>query len=166
MLNLDEVFARKKSQKQVAEFLFRNGIRVSPDARFYLGEIEIAGASIARVLDLDRRVVVETAQSIAKDQQLSEVYRKIKAAPLLKDVARDFGFGAIEIIPKDPASKGIILGVVKAITEAGISIRQMTTDDPMFANAQMTVVTDKPIPRELIDQMLKLPEVDKVIVIN
>jgi predicted regulator of amino acid metabolism with ACT domain len=45
MLDLDKVFSRKKSQKQVAEFLFRNGVRVTPDARFFLGEIEIAGAA-------------------------------------------------------------------------------------------------------------------------
>lgn len=166
MLNLDETFARKKSQKQVAEYLFRNGIRISKDGKFYLGEIAIPDAAIARVLDLDRRVVVETAQTIIRDRRLSAIYEKIKATPQLRDVAREFGFGAIEIIPKDPSSKGIILGVVKIITGAGISIRQIITDDPMFSNAEMTVVTEKPIPRELIDEMLKLPEIEKVTVLN
>jgi predicted regulator of amino acid metabolism with ACT domain len=166
MLDLDKVFSRKKSQKQVAEFLFRNGVRVTPDARFFLGEIEIAGTAIARPLDIDRRVVVETAQTINTDSRLAEIFNKLEATPLLKDVAKQFGFGAIGIIPKDPSSKGIILGVVKIIAESGISIRQITTDDPMFTNAEMSVVTDKPIPRELIDKMLRLPEIEKVVVIN
>ena len=56
--------------------------------------------------------------------------------------------------------------MVKIIAESGISIRQITADDPMFTNAEMSVVTDKPIPRELIDKMLRLAEIEKVVVIN
>jgi predicted regulator of amino acid metabolism with ACT domain len=103
---------------------------------------------------------------INRDSHLAGIFNKLEATPLLKNVAKEFGFGAIEIIPKNPSSKGIILGVAKIITEEGISIRQITTDDPMFTNAEMSLVTDKPIPRDLIDKMLRLPEIEKVVVIN
>jgi len=166
MLNLVESFGRKKAQLSVAEFLLKKGIRVSPEARFYFGEVEVSPSAIARALDLDRRVVSSTGEAIAQDPKIQKIFSKINSILLLRDVAPELGFGAIEIIPKDPASKGIILGVVRLITESGISIRQITTDDPMFSNAEMCIVTEEQIPRELIDKMLKIPEVKKVIVIS
>jgi predicted regulator of amino acid metabolism with ACT domain len=165
MLNLEEVFPRKKAQRQVAEFLLRKGIRVSPDAGFYVGDIAVSSAAIARSLDLDRRVVTEAADTIAKNPRLIKIFEKLNSTLLLKDVAPEMGYGAIELTVKDPSIKGIIAGVAKIIADADVSVRQITTSDPMFANV-MTVVTEKPIPRELIDRILALPGVEKVIIIN
>ncbi|MBN2251738.1 MAG: hypothetical protein JW724_06670 [Candidatus Altiarchaeota archaeon] len=166
MLNLDEVFSRKKAQKDVAEFLLRKGIRVTQDRRFFFGEIEVSSSAIARALGLDRRAVVAAAETIAQDPELMSVYGKLNSTLLLKDVASAMGFGAIEIIPKDPSSTGIIANVTRLIAESHISVRQIITDDPMFKNAEMTVVTEKPIPGELIERILKLADVEKVIVIS
>ncbi|MFZ2455485.1 MAG: hypothetical protein WAX07_03310 [Candidatus Altiarchaeia archaeon] len=165
MLNLEEVFPRKKSQRLVAEFLLQKGIRVSPDGGFYVGDIDVSSASIARSLDLDRRVVTEAADAIAKNPRLMRIFGKLNSTLVLKDVASELGFGAIELTVKDPSSKGIIAGVAKIIADADVSVRQITTSDPMFSNV-MTVVTEKPIPRELIDRILALPGVEKVIIIN
>lgn len=166
MLDLERKFGRKKAQLEVSEYLLRKGIRVSPEAGFFFGEVELSPSAIARALDIDRRVVSSTGEAIAKDPDLMKIFTKLGSTLLLRDVAPELGFGAIEVLPKDPSSRGIILGVVKIITDSGISIRQITTDDPMFSNAEMTVVTEKPIPKELIDRLLKLPEVEKVIVIR
>lgn len=84
----------------------------------------------------------------------------------MKDVAPVLGFGAIEIVPKNASTKGIVASVAKVISEEGISIRQMITDDPMFSDAEMTVVTEKPIPRALIDKLLAIRGVKKVVVDN
>lgn len=165
MLNLEEVFPRKKAQRQVAEFLLRKGIRVSPEAKFYIGDIEVSSAAIARSLDLDRRVVTEAAEAIAANKRLIGVFGKLNSTLVLKDVAPEMGFGAIEITVKDPSTKGIVAGVAKLIAEAGISIRQVSTSDPMLSNV-MTVVTEKPIPRDLIDGILALSGVEKVIIIS
>lgn len=165
MLNLEEVFPRKKAQRQVAEFLLRKGIRVSPDGGFYIGDIEVSSAAVARSLDLDRRVVTEAAATLAGNPQMIKIFGKLNSTLVLKDVAPELGYGAIELTVKDPTIKGIIAGVAKLIADAGISIRQITTSDPMFSNV-MTVVTEKPIPRELIDGILSLPGVEKVIIIN
>jgi hypothetical protein len=166
MLDLESAFPRKKSQKQVAEFLLRKGIRVSEDRKFFFGDIEVSSAAIARSLDLDRRVVTEAAGTIVKTPKLSKVFAKLGTILLLRDVASEMGFGAIEIMVEDAASRGIIAGVTRIIADAGISIRQITADDPMFKNAEMTVVTEKPVPGELIEKIMKLPEVKKVIVLS
>ena len=164
MLDLEEVFPRKKAQRLVAEFLLRKGIRVSPDGGFYVGDIGVSSAAIARSLNLDRRVVTEAADTIAKNPRLIKIFGKLNSTLVLKDVASELGYGAIELTVKDPSSKGIIAGVAKIIADANVSIRQITTSDPMFSNV-MTVVTEKPIPRELIDRILALPGAEKVIII-
>ena len=165
MLNLDEVFLRKKSQRHVAEFLLRKGIRVSSDGRFFFGDIEVSSAALARSLDLDRRVVTGAADTILRNPSLMRIFSKLSSTLMLKDVAPEMGFGAIEITVGDPSSKGIIAGVAKIMADANVSIRQITTSDPLFSNV-LTVVTEKPISRGLIDGILALPEVEKVIIIS
>lgn len=166
MLNLENIFSQKKSQRKVAEFLLRKGIRISEEKKLFFGEIEISNSAIARAMDLDRRVVTATIDTILKEPRLKKIFGRLDSILLLRDVAPELNFGAIEIIPTDAASKGIIANVTRIIADAGISVRQITTDDPMFKNAEMTVVTEKPIPRELIDRILKLPEIKKVIVLS
>jgi len=166
MLNLEKIFSRKKGQRRVAEFMLSNAIRVSEDDRILMGEIEIFHSSIARILGVDRRLIGETVNTILKNQELKKIFLRLNSTLLLRDVAPELGFGAIEIIPEDAASRGIIAGVSRIIADAGISIRQITTDDPMFRNAGMSIVTEKPLPRELIDEILKLPPVKKVIVLS
>jgi len=166
MLNLEKIFSRKKGQGRVAEFMLRNAIRISEDGGILIGEVEIPHSSIARILGVDRRLIGETVNTILKNEKLKKIFTNLNSTLLLRDVAPELGFGAIEIIPEDAASRGIIASVSRIIADAGISIRQITTDDPMFQNAEMSVVTEKPLPRELIDEILKLPEVKKVIVLS
>ena len=81
MLNLEEVFLRKRSQRQVAEFLLRKGIRVSSDGRFFFGDIEVSSAALARSLDLDRRVVTGAADTIASNPSLMRIFSKLSSTP-------------------------------------------------------------------------------------
>lgn len=166
MLNLDEAFPRKKAQKEVAEILLRKGIRVSPDRRFYFGDVEVSSAAIARVAGVDRRVVASTAEAICSNTALIRIFSRLNTTLLLRDVASELHFGAIEFIPKDPSTKGLIASVAKIIADAGISVRQITTDDPMFKGAAMTIVTEKPLPGEIVDRIVRLPGVDRVSVIS
>jgi predicted regulator of amino acid metabolism with ACT domain len=166
MLTLDKVFSRRRGQKRVAEFLLKNAVRVSGEGKLYAKEMEIPHTAVAKVLDVDRRVIKATVDAILAEPKLKKIYGKLDYALLLRDVAPDLGFGAIEIIPTDAAEKGIIAGVTKTIVDAGISIRQIISDDPMFPGAETTVITEKPLPRQLIDKMLKIRGVKKVIVIS
>jgi hypothetical protein len=166
MLTLDKVFSRRRGQKRVAEFLLKNAVRVSGEGKLYAKEMEIPHTAVAKVLDVDRRVIKATVDAILAEPKLAKIYGKLDYTLLLRDVAPDLGFGAIEIIPTDAAEKGILAGVTKTIVDAGISIRQIISDDPMFPGAETTVITEKPLPRTLIDKMLKIRGVKKVIVIS
>jgi len=166
MLNIEKILSRKREQKRVAEFLLKNAIRVSGDGKLSSRNIEIPYTSIARVLDVDRRVIRATIDSILREPRLRRIFTKLDSTLLLRDVAPDLGYGAIEITPTDAASRGIIAGVARIIADSGISIRQITAEDPMFENAETTIITEKPLPRELIDEMLKVPGVRKVTVLN
>jgi len=166
ILRFEETFSRKKGQRVVAEFILRNGLRVSDDGKLLFKDIEIPYTSIAKVLDVDRRLIKETINTILKNPELKRVFTKLDSIVLLKNVAPELGFGAIEIVPTNASSKGIVANVTKIISDAGISARQITTDDPMFENAEMTIITEKPLPRKLIDKILNLPEIKKVVVLN
>ncbi len=157
---------RKKYQWRVANFFLKQGIKVGINGKIFFGEVEVPVSSIARVLEIDRRIVSSTIKAIVKDKKLHQIFSKLNSGLLLRDVAPELGFGAIEIIPEKAAAKGIIAGVTKIIADSGIAIRQLTAEDPMFENAEMSIVTEKPIPRKLIDEMLKIPGVMKVIVLS
>lgn len=165
MLLLDKAFSGRRSQRKVAYFMLRNGVSVRDYGLFFAG-VELADVKLARTLNVDRRVIKATVETISGDRSLKEIFSKLGSTVLLKDVARSLGFGAIEIIPKNASARGIVANVAKLISDEGISIRQITTEDPMFSDAEMTVVTEKPIPRNLIDHLLKIKGVKKVVVVN
>lgn len=165
MLLLDKAFSGRRGQRKVAYFMLRNGISVRNNGLFFAG-VELADVKLARTLGVDRRVIKATVETISGDKNLKEIFSRLGSTVLLKDVAPSLGFGAIEIIPKNASTKGIVASVARLITDEGISIRQLTTEDPMFSDAQMTIVTEKPIPRNLIDKLLKIKGVKKVVVVN
>jgi len=162
---LEQAFSGRRGQRRVAEFMLHNGICVK-DGRLYFSGVELADVKVARALGIDRRVIKAAVETITADKSLKDLYSKLGSTVLLKDVAPALGFGAIEIIPKNASTKGIIANVAKVITDEGISIRQLTTEDPMFSDAEMTVVTEKPIPRNMIDKLLAIKGVKKVVVVN
>ena len=163
--NIGEYFCGRREQKRVAEFLLKNAIRVC-DSKLFYKDVEVPFVSVARVLSTDRRVVKSTAESIMKSRELCEIYSRLDSSLVLRDVAPFLGFGAVEIIPTSASRKGIIAGITKIIVKSGIGIRQVTADDPMFPGAQTVVITEKPLPRKLIDKMLGIPGVKKIIVIS
>jgi len=166
MLNLDRSFTGRGSQRRVAEYLLKHGIRVSPDGLLLAGDLEVSQVSVSRTLEVDRRVVKTTIEAIVADEKLGRIFGSLSVTPSLRELAPILGYGAIEIIPTDAAGRGIVAGVTGAISAAGIGIRQVIADDPMFDNPGLTVITEKPIPRTLIDKILKIKGVKKVVVLN
>lgn len=166
MLDILGAFARRGGQRRVAEYLLKHGIRVSPDGLLLAGDAEVSHVSVARILEVDRRVVKSTITSIVGSPKLMAVYSNLSVTPSLRNVAPALGYGAIEIVPRDAQDKGIVAAVAAVISGAGIGIRQVIADDPMFDNPGLTVVTERPIPRGLIDRMLRVKGVQKVVVLN
>jgi len=163
-LNLEKKFSRRKSQLKVARFFLEKGFRID-SGKVYSSDVELQPAKISKLLKVDRRVVLSTINEISKDSELRKVFSKLKSALLLRDVAKELGFGAIEIIPESAEKKGIISGVTKIISDEGICIRQLIAQDPMFKNARMSIVTERPIPKNLINKILKIRGVKEVVVL-
>jgi uncharacterized protein len=166
MLNLEKAFSGKGAQRRVAEYLLKHGLRVTPDGLLLAGEVEVLQVSVARVLNVDRRVVKSTVESILAQDKMRMIFASLSVTPSLRDLAPVLGYGAIEIVPKDAAGKGIVAAVTCIVSDAHIGIRQVIADDPMFDNPELTVITEKPIPRGLIDRILKINGVQKVVVLN
>ncbi|MFH1721606.1 MAG: amino acid-binding protein [Candidatus Altiarchaeota archaeon] len=165
MFDLKKQFKGKRGQIRVAEFLLSNGLSINQKKQVFSKDAEISHAAIARVVGVDRRIVGQTIAEIQKSEELKNIYENLESILLLRNIAKPLGFGAIEIIPNDASRPGIVSDVSSVIDNANIAIRQITTDDPMFSGAKMTVVTEKPIPRKLIDTLLALESVKEVVVL-
>jgi len=78
---------------------------------------------------------------------------------------KKWGGGVLEIIPKDASRPGVIREVVEVISRRGISIRQAVADDPyLVAQPKLTLITDQPIPTDVIEEIRKLPSVYSVLI--
>lgn len=159
-------FEGTPARLDVAKLMLELGLSVSSDGKIRCGPVEVPAASIARVLGVDRRTVVDTVKMILKNPVLRETYGKLRpAGPLIKDVAKLFGFGVVEIHVEDPGAVGIVANVAAIIAEHGISIRQIFAEDPdLYPEPKLTIVTERDLPGEVITRLLKVPGVVKITV--
>ena len=80
----------------------------------------------------------------------------------MKDVAPFLGYGVIEIRAK-PDAVGIIAATSTLIAEEGISIRQILAEDAeIYPDPKLIIITEKPIPGDLLSKFLKIPTVINV----
>ena len=160
-------FEGSPAKLRVARLLIEYGFRIGDDGRIYCGDVEIPDTKIAKVLGVDRRVVRETVKYIMSDEVLRKVFTKLKpAGALLRDVATLFNYGVLEI-RAEPSAIGIIAGVTKALAKAGISIRQIHAEDPdLNPDPKLIIITEKPVPGDVIPEILKVPSVKSVTIIQ
>jgi len=156
-------FKNNPTQLKVARTLLELGLSVGEDGKIYCGSIEISPTKMAKALDIDRRVVKNTVESILSEPELKEMFMKIKSAgPFFGDVAKQLGFGVI-VITADPKTVGIVAKATALIADKGISIRQIIAEDPeLFPEPKLTIVTEKEVPGEIIPEFLKIPGVKHV----
>ncbi|MEM1658130.1 MAG: hypothetical protein QXK94_03765 [Candidatus Jordarchaeales archaeon] len=156
-------FSDHPKRLSVARVLVENGLSVR-NGKIYCNEIEVPPVRVARAAGVDRRTVVETLKMISMDEELRNIFSMIRnAGASLKEVARFFNFGVVEVTPDDPKTVGIVAGITSIIARNGISIRQVLTDDPELSpEPKLTVITDGKIPGELVPEFLKVKGVAKV----
>ncbi|MBS7644497.1 MAG: amino acid-binding protein [Candidatus Bathyarchaeia archaeon] len=147
----------------VARVLVENGLSVKGD-KIYCNEIRIPAIEVARAAKVDRRTVTETIRTINEREKLREIFSNLRSAGYsLKQIAQNLGFGVVEITPKDPKTVGILAEAAALIAEEGISIRQALVDDPELSpEPQLTLITEKPLPGELIPKFLRIKGRPKV----
>jgi len=158
-----EKFADSPSQQAVIRLLLERGFSVNDEGRVVSGGIEIPNTGIAREVDVDRRVVDATTDAILADDQLRPIFQNISAIPSLLDLAPVLDLTALTVTVRDADQPGIVAAVTGAIADHGISIRQTITEDPEFTDeAQLYVVTDEPLPGDLINEIRDMPFVHAI----
>ncbi len=156
-------FGDSPSKLKVAKLIVETGLRIGDKGKIYCGEIEVPATKLAVAAGVDRRVIKETAEAILKTEDLRGIFMNLKpAGPLLRDVAQYLGYGVVEIKAK-PEAPGIIAEVTVLIAKEGISIRQILAEDAeIYPDPKLILITDRPIPGELLPKLLKIPTVAQV----
>ncbi|NQE53940.1 hypothetical protein C5S29_10135 [ANME-1 cluster archaeon GoMg3.2] len=157
------MFEGLPSQKKVIELLLARGFQVTPEGKVASGGIDIPHTQIASEIGVDRRVVDITVKRIQKEPVLTNVFENIRSIAFLVDVAPLLGLSVVIIHPMDARECGILGDVAMVIAKRGFSIRQAVSDDPYLTDdPKLTIITDKNIPGELIEEIGKLKSVKGV----
>ena len=153
---LESFFENARGRKLVAMEFLRLGLRVDSSGKIYVGMVEIQPAKIGRALGVDRRVVIETAKSIADDDELLPIFYRLEPRAFIGNAAKALGFDTIEI-HANPKKKGIVAGVTKVLADEGITIRQVISDDPdLFPEPVLTIIIDGKLEATVIKRLKEL----------
>ena len=156
-------FEGSPSQQEVIRFLLERGFSVNDEGRVVSGGIEIPNTGIAREIGVDRRVVDSTTSAILDDEELREIFQNISSIPSLMDLAPVLDLTVLSVEVGDADEPGIVAAVTGLIADEGISIRQTISEDPEFTDEpKLYVVTDEPIPGDLLVAIRDLPFVRRV----
>jgi uncharacterized protein len=157
------LFETHPERLQVAKFLLKNGLSIKKD-KIYINEVEVPILKVARAIGVDRRTVNETIRVMNADGEIRTVLSKLESAgPSLRAVAKDMGWGVVEITADNPNKVGILANAARVLAEHRVGIRQALVDDPELSpDPRLTLIGDKVIPGEAIPLILKIRGVAKV----
>jgi len=160
---IQEKFRNHPAQEKVIRLLLERGFQINSEGRVVSGSIELPHTQIANEIEVDRRVVDATCETISKDERLMQIFRNVRTMPFLRDVAPLIGLGVIVIAPDNASRKGLLGAVATAVAEHGITIRQAVSDDPYLTeNPQLTIITEGKASGELVDSLTKIKGVKSV----
>jgi len=156
-------FEGSPSQQAVIRLLLERGFSVNDDGRVVSGGIEIPNTGIAREIDVDRRVVDSTTTAILEDEALRRIFQNISSIPSLMDLAPVLDLSVLTIEPNDAEQPGIVAEITSRLAERDISIRQTISEDPEFTDEpKLYVVTDDPLPGDLLNELSALEFVRRI----
>jgi hypothetical protein len=157
-------FNKYPRRKKLAQKLLEYGLKIN-GKRICCGEIELSDSKISRAFDLDRRIISSTIETIMENEELRNVYSKLKPTCHLRDVASTMKWGVIEIIPEDPSMPGTLAEVTTIVAGAGISIRQAIVDDfELSEDPRLFIVTEQQIPGSIIPKIRRSIGVKAVLI--
>ncbi|RQG95148.1 amino acid-binding protein [Natrarchaeobius chitinivorans] len=158
-----EKFEGSPSQQAVIRLLLERGFSVNDEGRVVSGGIEIPNTGIAREIDVDRRVVDSTTDTILEDPELRRIFQNISQVPSLMDLAPVLDLTVLSIAVADPESKGIVAGVTGTLADNDVSIRQTISEDPEFTDEpRLYLITDQELSGEAITALRNLEFVRKI----
>ncbi len=153
---LEEHFAGQRAKLKVIASLLRLGIRVDIKGKLYCDQIELAPAKVARALEVDRRVVIETAKEIAGNENLMKVFEGMTPIANVSRAAKLLGHDVIEI-NADPNSIGVVKKVSSVLAKNGVKIRQIIADDPdLYPEPKLSIVVEGKLPQKALSSLREL----------
>lgn len=156
-------FEGSPSQQAVIRLLLERGFSVNDEGRVVSGTIEIPDTQIARETDVDRRVVDSTTEAILDDPELRRIFQNISHIPSLMDLAPVLDLTVLSVSVTDAEESGILATITSILADADISIRQAVSEDPEFTDEpRLHIVTDNPIPGDVINELRALPFVRSI----
>lgn len=157
-------FTRIPAQAIVAKYMLDIGVRID-DSHLFVDRVGISYSQIAKAVGKDKQIVSATVQTIKRDKELYNIYSNLLPTCNLKNVAKVMGWDVLELTLSDPAKSGVLGGIATAIGETGISIRQAIGEDPTFSTGLLYIITENPIPGEVLKKLQRIEGVEKVALI-
>ena len=161
--SLNLKFSKYPARMNVARKMFELGLRIGEDGKIYCGDLKISDSALAAATNVDRRVIKSTVDVIIADEELYEIFSNvIPAGTLLKNIAKNLDLGVIEVEAGEK-SDGVLAKVAWIMSEHNINIRQAYAGDTQLnKNPVLTIITDDPIPGELLNEFIQVEGVLKV----
>jgi uncharacterized protein len=155
--SIKEQFSRQKVRADIVKKMFECGIRVDEHLKLYVGDVEIDYAALARAVDVDRRVVQQTAKQIRQNDYLFPIFSKLApAGASLVNVVSRLGYTAV-VVEADQRASGVMAAVAKILASHGMVIRQAFADDPdMVPDAKLTLVVEGQLTAKAIEELNSL----------
>lgn len=160
---IEQFFSGAPAKLKVAKLMVELGFGINDKGKVVCGSVEIADTSIAKAVNVDRRVVREAVKDILGDVRMKRIFTGLRpAGSFLKDVAPELGYSVVEIRAR-PDAVGVIAKATTYIAEAGVSIRQILAEDPdLNPDTKLLIITERQIPGEVVSKLLTIPTVTKV----
>ena len=160
---INEKFKKYPARIRVAEKMIELGLSLNEDGKIYCGNLKISDKALATAADVDRRVIKSTIDIIKEDEELYNLFSNIiPAGTLLKNIAKNLELGVIQI-EVGSESEGILAATTNLISKKGIGIRQAYAEDTELQEApSLTIITEKPVSGDLINEFLKIKGVTRV----
>ncbi len=164
MWRIEKYFEEYSSQKKVAKFLLETGLSVK-DGEIYCNDILMSPLRISRVIDVDRRTVKATIETIENNEFLKKVYSNLETTAFFGKVAHEIDAGLIEIIPNTPENSGLISEVTGILAERNVVVRQCITQEIEFhEEPKVFIITDSSVPLEALKGIKEVDSVESVMI--
>ncbi len=154
-------FARVPAQAIVAKYMLDVGIRIEGN-RLFVDKVGVSFSQVAKAVGKDKQIVSATIETIRSDRRLYDIYSNLLATCNLTKVAKVMNWDVLELTLSDPAKSGVLGAVATAIGDTGISIRQAIGEDPTFSTGLLFIITETPVPGDVLKKLQKIKGVEKV----
>ncbi|MDR0912426.1 MAG: amino acid-binding protein [Methanobrevibacter sp.] len=156
-------FKNYPAQMKVAKTMLDLGLHLGEDNKIYCGNLKITDQHLGEAADVDRRVVKATINTISNDEYLYGIFKNIiPAGTLLKNIAKNFSLGVIEI-ETNKENYGILAEATRIMYSNEVNIRQAyANDQDMNELPVLTLITDLKVSNEVLNELLAINGVTKV----